>query len=72
MFDLRGQIEAPASAHTMVSDRDGPYHRPYLGDAQSRHINVILIPWAMPHALGLGIAQVLASLYNIVLHSVKM
>ena len=37
----------------MVSGRDGPYYRPYLGDAQPKGINVILTPWAMTRALGL-------------------
>ena len=55
----------------MVSDCDGPYHRQYLGDAQSQRINVIPTPWAMTRALGLGVAQVLATLYNIVRHSEK-
>ena len=49
----------------MVSDRDGPYHRQYLGDAQRQHIDDIPTPWAMTRALGLGVAQVLATLYNI-------
>ena len=46
----------------MVSGHDGPYHHPYLGNAQSRHIDVIPIPWAIIPALGLGVAQVSASI----------
>ena len=38
---------------TIVSGRDGPYHRPYLGGAQTKRIDVIPTPWAMTHALGL-------------------
>ena len=55
-----------ALARTMVSDRDGPYHCQYLGNAQSQRIDVIPTPWAMTRALGLGVAQELATLYNIV------
>jgi hypothetical protein len=49
----------------MVSGRDGPYHRPYLGDAQSKCIDVIPTPWAIIPALGLGADQVCGSLYII-------
>ena len=71
-FDLRGQIEAPASAHTMVSGRNSPYHRPYLGDAQSKRINVTSTLWAIIPAVGLGVAHCLLPPYSIVRHSVKM
>ena len=56
----------------MVSGRDGPYHRPYLGDTQSKGIDGIPTSGAIIPALGLGVAQVLATLYNIVRHSVEM
>jgi len=55
----------------MVSDRDGPYHRQYLGDAQSQRIDVIPTPWAMTRALGFGVTHVLATPYNIVRYSEK-
>jgi hypothetical protein len=69
---LRGQVEAPALARTMVSGRYGPYHRPYLGYAQSKHIDVIPTSWAIIPALGLGVAQVLGSTYDTEVYSVKM
>jgi hypothetical protein len=71
-FSLRGQVEAPATARTMVSGRYGPYQRPYLGYAQSKRINVIPTSWAIIPALGLGVAQVLGSTYDTEVYSVKM
>ena len=55
----------------MVSDRDGPYHRQYLGDAQSQRIDVIPTPWATTRALGLGVTQVLAMVWAILRYSEK-
>ena len=55
----------------MVSGRYGPYHRPYLGYAQSKRIDVIPTSWAIIHALGLGVAQ-LGSTYDTEVYSVKM
>jgi hypothetical protein len=55
----------------MASDRDGPYHRQYLGDAQSQRIDVIPTPWATTRALGLGVAQVLMQPYLRNRHSEK-
>ena len=55
----------------MASDRDGPYHRQYLGDAQSQRIDVIPTPWATTRALGLGVAQVLAMVWAILRYSEK-
>ena len=38
---------------TMVSGRDAPYHRPYMGDARTKCIDLIPTPRAMTRALGL-------------------
>ena len=37
----------------MVSGRDGTYHRPYLGDAQTKRIVIIPTPWGMTRGLDL-------------------
>jgi hypothetical protein len=38
----------------MVVSYFGPYHRLVHGDAPTKHAGVIITPWVMPLALGLG------------------
>ena len=42
------------SEATMVVSGFGPYHHLVHDDAPTEHADVILTPWAMPLALGLG------------------
>ncbi len=47
-----------------------PYHHPYLGDAQSKGINVIPTLWVIIHALGLGVTQVSAPISMYIQHRI--
>ena len=49
---FRPRTDLPA---TMAAGGLGSYHHPYLGDAQTKGIDVIPKPWATPHALSLGV-----------------